>query len=241
MELTRAQLNQLEKQKEAHKHGYYTFDFELDKDVVLEEFAVYRGVLRPELVTSAHLARWLFENREFYSNKTVCDVGSGTGIQGIVTGLFGARHVIFTDVGQSAYENTIDNARKFLKYTNWTAYQRDLFSYIGFPGYVALCKCTEIDAFVFNHPFFPKEPDHWDKVERAMCDDGKLIHRFFKDAGQYWTKKGPIIMPFYHRAGDVNNPAVQAPKHGYRVVEKMKKNVETGLQKGRISIYELTK
>lgn len=49
-----------------------------------------------------------------------------------------------------------------------------------------------------------------------------------------------IIMPYFHLAGDTNNPAIQGPKNGYSVAELERFGQTEGLQNGEISIFGLT-
>jgi hypothetical protein len=72
-----------------------------------------------------------------------------------------------------------------------------------------------------------------------MLGGGKLIHRFLNDAKEYLHPEAIIIMPYFHIAGPINDPAIQAPSHGYSVFEVFRTNLEVGLQKGEMSIYIL--
>ena len=65
--------------------------------------------MRPEKMTSLILAKWLTNNKEVYQDKDVLDMGCGSGIQGIVMGINGAKRIIFSDLSHSAIENTKEN------------------------------------------------------------------------------------------------------------------------------------
>lgn len=69
---------------------------------------------------------------------------------------------------------------------------------------------------------------------------GELIKRFFIEAKKHLKKDGVIIMPYFHLAGAINNPQIQAPKFGYKVVERFSMDIREGLQQGLASIYEIT-
>ena len=96
----------------------------------------------------------------------------------------------------------------------------------------------KFDVIVFNHPFFADQPH--DEITATMMDDGELLKRFLHEAKNHMKEKTSIIMPFFHFAGDTNNPALHAPEHGYKFTEKERTIVQTGLHKGSVSIYELT-
>jgi methylase of polypeptide subunit release factors len=233
MSLSEIQLQQFRKQIAAHNHDNYVVDINLDDDNILESFSVHAKVLRPEKVTAIHLARWLFNNNGLYMEKNVLDLGSGTGIQGVIMGLYGAKHVTFSDVSDLCYANTKENAAKYGLEDKSEVYRGDLFEKIKW----------KYDAIVFNHPFFFDDSidnvADMDNVELAMLDRGKIIHRFLEEAKVFLETDGTIVMPYYHVAGEVNDPGVQALKHNYCVNLKMRREITSGLQQGLISIYEL--
>ena len=231
MTLTEMQKRQLEKQVKDHQHQRYDVDIELSNGHVLKEFVVYPKVMRPEKMTSLYLARWLFYNNGLYKDKVVIDMGSGTGIQGIVCGLYGASKVTFSDLSRPAVENTQENIQNFELMKNSCVLKSDLFENVK----------EKADVIVFNHPFFAEDKDfQFDPLlMMAMINRGDLLQRFFKDAKRFLKESGTIIMPFFHLAGSQSNPSIQAPKYGYTVAEKFRINVSRGFQKGIISIYDI--
>jgi methylase of polypeptide subunit release factors len=218
-----------DKLSEFYTFDTYTVDIQLDETNILEKFVIHPKVLRPEVMNALHLAQWLFSHSSLYIGKKVIDMGSGSGIQGIVMGLYGAMYVTFTDLSPASVENTKENIQKFQLKEKSKVLQGDLFERID----------DKADLIVFNHPFFS---DHTveqlieapEKIER-----GKLIHRFFEDAKQYLAPEGVIVMPYFHAAGPENDPLVQAPQHGYEVVERLAVDIKTGLQQGMSSVYEI--
>ena len=231
MSLSIEQQEQIDLQLKEHNHNKYEVNIQLSDKEVLNGLIVHPNVLRPEITTAQYLAKWLFENKELYQNKVVIDIGSGTGIQGVITGLYGARQVIFSDISEEAVKNTEENVTKFNLSKKARILTGDLFEKIN----------DKADLIIFNHPFFPEEPTKDNPILRAMVDSGDLIHRFFKDAKKFLNTNGKIIMPYFHMGGDINNPAIQAPKHDYTVVEKLRVTIAHGLtlQKGEVSIYEI--
>ncbi len=225
-------LAQLTAQLRSHRHGRYEVDLKLVDEKVLKGFVVHPGVMRPEKMTSRILASWLSEKTSIYDGKTVLDMGSGTGVQGIVMGLNGADTVIFSDLSAAAHENTMENVKKYgLDESN--VYTGDLFEKIE----------GKSDLIVFNHPFFTdktlEELLSSKDLSKDIMSRGTLIRRFLSKAKKHLTKDGLIIMPYYHLAGQANDPGIQAVKLGYDVSEKIRIYTDIGLQKGKISIYLL--
>lgn len=220
---------QFQKQINQHQHKDYETNIVLLQRYVLKGFKVNAGVLRPEKMMSIWLARWLFFNNMLFAGKIVLDLGCGTGIQGIVMGLYGARRVLFSDKSEVAFENTKENIKKFGLAEISEVFCGDLLEKIS--------RYPDVDLIVFNHPFFSDStPD--EVLSGSMIESGKLIHKFFEESKNKFPLAS-IIMPYYHKAGPINDPAVQASRHGYNVTERLKLNVKTGLQKGLISIYEI--
>lgn len=228
-QLNKEQQEQIKKQLDAHNHKRYKVDIILDKDHKLKGFIVNSKVLRPEKMTAIYLTRWLFSNKSLYLGKSVIDMGSGSGIQGIVMGLNGAKQVILTDLSIAAFENSKDNVKRFKLTNKAIVLQGDLFEKVQ----------GKYDLIVFNHPFFSDSTFEELLVSTSRLDRGKLIHRFFDEAKQYLNPEGIIVMPYFHIAGPINDPMIQAPKNGYEVIEEQAINSDSGLQKGKASIYKI--
>lgn len=222
--MSERQKKRLEKELKAHKHDDYEVDIRFDENNTLEGFIVQEHVLRPEKMVAIVLARWLLQNKELYKEKKVIDMGSGSGIQGVMMGLNGANSITFTDISPDAVENSRMNAKKF-KLEKYKALRGDLFENI----------TEKADVIIFNHPFFNRKTD--EALNKSMI--GKTIHNFLEDAKEYLETNGFIIMPYFHLAGKENDPREQAGKHGYEVEILFHERVETPLQKGPVSIYKL--
>lgn len=231
MKLNKEQKKQIDLQLKAHTFSEYKTDIEIVGGLVLKNFSVIPNVLRPEIMSALQLAQWLCLNNGLYKNKSVIDIGTGTGIQGIVMAMCGAKKVICSDISKDAIENTNINVKKYKLSNKVKIIESDLFSKV---------KSQKFDVIVFNHPFFSdgsiKEQLN---ANFAMLERGTLIHRFFNDAKKFLKKDGLIVMPYFHIAGPINDPSIQAPKNGYKVFERFHMNVTTGLQKGLVSIYEI--
>lgn len=229
MVLTDEQKTQVQRQLSAHTHETYRTDIILNDAVVLPSFTVCKDVLRPDTMTSLHLARLLISQNDLFYGKRCIDMGCGSGIQGIVLARSRAAHVTFSDISPAAVANTQENVRAYAL-ANTTIVQGDLFKNAP----------DKADVIIFNHPFFADEPIDGVPVSNAMLDSGNLLQRFLSDAKQYLNVGGTIIMPYFDLAGPVNHPKVQGVSHGYNVKELLGQEATTGLQTGRISIYELS-
>jgi len=227
--LSEEQRTQVLAQLERHEHTKYSTDIVLSENKVLEGFVVYPDVLRPESMTSLFLARHFYQNRDLYEGKTVVDMGCGSGIQGIVMAQFGAKKVVFADISSQAVENTLENIRHFGVAEKAIVVQGNLFENVE----------NIADLIVFNHPFFPADSIQERPVSISMLDKGDLIHEFFRQAKTQLSRNGVIVMPYFHSAGDINDPEIQAPKHNLDVQVALRKKVDTGIQKGLISIYQI--
>ncbi|MFA6268373.1 MAG: Rossmann-like fold-containing protein [archaeon] len=227
MELNEEQKKQIAFQTAKLRHGNYKTNIDLGEGVVLQDFVVQENTLAPEKMTALYFARWLLANKKIYKNKEVLDLGCGSGIQGIVMGLNGAKKVVFSDIAKPSVENTLLNVKHFGIEEKSTVLQGDLFEKVN----------GKFDIIEFNHPFFPDVGDKSDFISLATRDDGKLIRRFFEKAKDYLKLSGKIIMPFFEKAGPTNNPLVQAPKYGYQIFESFSENIETELHAGKASVY----
>ncbi len=231
MQLSDELIKQLMKQKDAHKHEDYQVDIELSEGYMLRNFNINKGQMRVNLMTSGHLAKWLFSNNELYNDKSALDMGCGTGIQGVIMGLYGANKVVFSDISEGAIKNTLLNVADFHIEEKSIIVQGNLFEKI----------TDDFDIIVFNHPFFAfGSIDNLTKpnFSEKLCIEDQLIHTFLEEAKKYLKKNGVIIMPYFHMVGEINDPGVQAPKHDYKVVQH-EFSITTGLQQGEVSICEL--
>lgn len=221
------QSKQLKLQVSTHRHKRYVTDIILDEGFVLKNFVVEEGVLRPEIMTSLYLGKWLLYNNGIYKNKTVLDLGSGTGLVGVIAAKYGAKSVTCSDIDPIAVKNTQKNITKFNLSSKTKVVQGDLFENIK----------SKFDIIVFNHPFFGDTNIEYANL--AMINKGVLLKKFLNEARIYLKEGGMIVMPYYHLAGPKNDPANQGPKAGYTVNTRLSLDAVTGIQKGPISIYEL--
>ena len=225
--LTKIQTRQINRQIESHRHQKYRTNIVLSSDFALKGFVVEEKILRPEITTSFYLAKWLFANKKIYKNKKVLDMGCGSGIQGIVVGLFGARSVVSSDIDPIAVKSTKNNANNYHLNSKLKVIQSNLFKKIK----------SKFDLIIFNHPFFGDVKVEYSNLGRV--NNGKLLIKFLTRAKLHLSKGGIIIMPYFHLAGQANDPGLRAPFLGYNVKVRLRTRAKRGIQKGLISIYEL--
>ncbi len=228
MSLNPAQKRQIELQVKAHAIPW-KYKINVPRAVrhpVLRDLVMYPGVLQP--LSSGHFGRFLHDNTQFFADRRVLDVGCGSGALGIIMAKRGASHVVLSDIDENCCANTRENIHRFRVEDRCEVVQSDLFAKI----------VGRFGLIIFAHPYFggppvlPAVP-----VTRGMLDDGQLISRFLDDAKSHLD--GPILMPYLHLAGRTNDPAVQGPKHGYRVETLEVRNLGVGYQRGAYSVFAL--
>lgn len=227
MELSKEQQLQILSQIEAHNHESYRTTIALSPDTTLESFIVQKGVFRPEIAASLHLTRYLYYNNGIFRGKRALDLMCGSGIQATVMGLIGAKTVA-SDICAYAVQNTQANSDQYG--LNIEVVRGDLFENVN----------GKFDVIICNHPFFPDEPQVSTPITRAMLGGEQLIHKILDESKKFLNNNGRLVMPYYHLAGPSNDPGLRGREHGYVVEERFRSESSGGLQKGNVSIYELT-
>jgi len=230
-DLNHEQKEQVLKQWDQHQHETIEIDIELSgHGEKLKDFVVHKGVWNPAIVSARYHASYLYyNNTRLYEGKDVLDMGTGTGLMGVVMGIGGAKSVVMSDISKCAVANAKENSKKFKIENKVQVTQGDLFENVS----------GTFDFIVFNHPFFGDKPPEGDTIAASMLAPNDLIERFLKEAPKYLNSGGIIMMPYYIKAGESNNPVIQGPKHGFKVDTVFKSISNSGLQTGEITIHEL--
>ncbi len=228
--LTEAQRRQVLMQWERHQHENFQTDFQITPyGDALEGFKVKRGVWNPTIVSARHHAGYLFYHNYLFYGKNAIDIGSGTGLMGVVMSRYGAKKVVMSDISPKAVENTKENIIQFRLEDIAQVVQGDLFEKIK----------DKVDCITFMQPYFAGVPPQGDTISASMLAPPELIRRFLQEAPKYLTNGGIIVMPSFSLAGDLNNPEVVGQEQGYNVKTTFIADSITGLQKGKIAMHEL--
>ena len=226
--LTRGQSDQVAAQVQAHSiNEAIELDVKISQQLVLRDFIMLPQVLRP--MSSLWLGRHIWSDRSTFMNRSVIDIGTGTGLQGIVSANCGAKSVVLSDIAPASVYNASINVERQGVGDRCVVVQSDLFSEI----------THRADIIVFAQPYFAAEPLPDIPVTLGMLDTGSLVSRFLQDARDMLTATGMVVMCFMDFAGHVNDPAIQGPKHGYAVREVARSELTQGLQQGVFHVYEL--
>lgn len=197
----------------------------------IKGFLVNKGVWSPATASANYYAKYLYYNNyRLFAGKTAIDMGTGTGILGLVMALHGAKKVILTDTSLVAAGNTKENIEKFQMQDKATVFCGDLFEKIK----------TKADFIIFNHPFFVGSAPAGDTISGSILSSGELLKKFLQEAPEHLNQNGIIAIPFYSEADDENNPLIQGPKYGFKTTTVFRAKSGTGLQTGEITIHELT-
>ena len=122
----------------------------------------------------------------------VLDVGTGTGVQGIVAAKRGAKKVIAIDIDDNSLENAKDNVKLHKLEKVIELRKSDLFNNIK--------EDEKFDLIISQLPF--ADVDYKAPVGHFLFDaDFKLHERLLKDGRSHLNPKGKIFIP----SGDVAN------------------------------------
>jgi release factor glutamine methyltransferase len=212
-----------------HQHEDHEVDYDVSGDGdVLKRFLVKKGVWSPFLASGRYHARYLFYNNHLFYGKTAIEIGSGTGLMGVVMAKYGAKRVVMSDISESAVENSRDNIRRFGLEDVASVVQGDLFENITEPA----------DLITWMIPFFPGH-DSGDPITRSMVMDPLIFKLFLKKAKPYLNEGGVLLLPSYSLGGKLTNPALVGREMGYSVKTTWTHNSINGIQRGLLYMHEL--
>jgi len=187
-----------------HEHTSQTYATDYFADFGIPVHHVLHTVFRPDKSFSGqYLARVLKTHPETYQNKSVLDMGCGTGLLGIICAMQGASSVFFSDVNPVVVENVLLNSKE-MKLENIGVVSGDLFENIG---------KKRFDVIIFNPPGFSGNALNY--IEATLVSPNRLIDKFFTQAPMYLSKIGRIIMPTSSLHDPDRTPFTLAKKYGY--------------------------
>lgn len=219
------------KQWKKHQHG----DLEVDYDIsgegdVLKKFLIRKGVWDFLKASGRYHARYMFyHNKDLFAGKTVIDIGTGSGIIGIVMAKCGAKKVIMSDISEKAVENATENISRFGYTKIATALQSNLFENIP----------EKADCITWMIPFFPGTSPAGDTISTSMIMEPSLLEKFLREAKSHLKKDGVVVICSYSLGGDLTNPEIVAAKAGYHVKTTWQHESINGLQRGMLYMHEL--
>lgn len=126
------------------------------------DLLVDKMVVSPEIETKPHLT--LDRLSKLVFNKTVLDVGTGCGINGIYAALNGAKYVTATDLDPAAVQNTKDNIERFQLQDRMCAFESNVFDNVQgkFDVIVANLPIAEVNQLNGSEPA-------WSIIARFLC------------------------------------------------------------------------
>lgn len=237
--LTPEQQNQIRKQIEAYENQTETKTVNISYGELSFALEVDPLVANPEIMNSGlEVVKYLVDNPDLIKNKIVIDMGTGSGIIGLCSGLLGAKKVLMADIDDRAVANAQRNILKQNLATNCESFQSDLFENFS--------ERQLADVQIFNHPFFAGQPVEGKEWTRMMLAQTDLFKKYLLEAPKYSQPETVYIFPWLTLANnDVeedNDPGKLAFKLGYEIVEVKEQIPDNyGLQKALFKIYKLKK
>ncbi len=228
-----AQMNAIQReivcrQKSIHAHETHKVDYDVTGEGdYLKDFVLMKGVFSPFASSARYHARFYFYNSHYFQDKTVFDIGCGSGILGVVMAKYGAKKVIMSDVSRYAVENTQANVQKYGLEKICEVRESDLFSNIP----------EKADTIIWNIPFFEGNPPEGDTISASMMMTRELFNRFLVEAKDHLNPGGVVVVPSYSLGG--HDPLARGLENGYHVKRVWKHDSVSGIQKGLLYIDEL--
>lgn len=142
------------------------------------------GVFHPGLYFSTKfLAQYLL--RLNLSDKTLLDVGTGSGALGILAARQGA-DVLALDIHPAAMALARSNAALNHVADRFEALESDLFG--------AIPQGRRFDLIVFNPPFYPRPPANHEERAWLAGEGYQTLRDFFRDTGRFLSPAGRVIV-----------------------------------------------
>lgn len=238
--LTETQDVQTQKQKEryrelAAKGEPYPLKVQVrehELDLEIDPF-----VANPDIMNSSwQTVNWLTEHSGMIEGRVVADMGTGSGVLGLVAAELGAKHVYMPDIEERAVNCAAKNIGKNDLQEICEAFQSDLFEGFG--------DRPPAEVHIFNHPFFSKNPAEGEEEswEDMMFGKEGLVDRYLEEIRRT-SPDAVVIMPWFTLAnkedGNDNDPRNHASAQGFEFEEYHQPPVSRGVQQGEFIIYVL--
>lgn len=168
---------------------HYISDPEVSVDVasgLRVDLSIPETVMRP--FSSQILARYIWASRKSFYDRVVYDIGTGSGIQAIVSARAGARVVVATDISEFAVVCAQMNAERN-QVNNLITTRCDLLEGISLRG-------SEPDIVVFAQPYFAGDAPPEFPASGGMLAEPKLVTRFLT---QFRDRTRPTCSAFMLR------------------------------------------
>ncbi len=228
--LNQDQRNLVLTQWEKHQHEDFEVNYDVSgEDDTLKNFLIKKGVWNPLIASGRYHARYLFYHNALFFNKTAIEIGSGTGLMGVIMAKYGAKKVVMSDVSLPAVENTQENIKRFNVEAIASVVQGDLFEKID----------EKADLITWMIPFFAGKSPEGDTISASMLMLPELFERFLVEAKEHLNPQGVIAIPSYSLGGDLTDPRIVGEKLGYEVQTTWLHNSINNLQRGMIYMHEL--
>lgn len=172
---------------------------------------VYPGVFHPGLFSSTKLLVECLDGVNL-ENKTLLELGSGTGFLSIAAARRGAK-VTASDLSVTAVENTRQNALR--NNAAIDVIHADLFT--GIPP-------TSFHAIVINPPYYARTPENESELAWHCGEDFEYFHKLFAQLGGY-MKPGTIVLMVLTLGCDLEKIFSIAKMNGFEFVLVKEKNV----------------
>ena len=152
--------------------------------------------IHPKVYEPAEDSELLLNNLVDVKNKTVLDVGTGTGIQAINALKSGAKKVVGIDINPYAIETAKENAllNKLKLNEDIFFFESDLFKNM---DEIKNELKSKFDVILFNAPYLPTSEE--EKLEKYLnyafdggIDGRKVLDRFIDEVGNYLKENGII-------------------------------------------------
>ena len=173
-----------------------------------------RGVsltVHPNVLSPAYdwSSTFIVDHLPDLKDRSVLDMGCGTGILGLFAALSGAKEVWAADINPAAVANTRENFEQYrFVGADFRVIESDLFEDV---------PSRQFDSILFNAPFHGVVPA--DMLERSIADENyETSVRFFDESTKYLSPTGTI----YYAFGSMGNLSLirrEWERRGYRVQE----------------------